>query len=102
MKQLIATFTAKPEHLDQVRDVLRRTAAASRTEPGVLCYDLFDQADSTNTVSIEHYKDDAAFDAHLASDHVKTAVADLDGLLAQDITVQIIEPLDPSAEGTDA
>ena len=54
---------------------------ASRAEPGVLQYDLWREADGERSfVFDELYVDDAAVQAHMASDHFKAF-----GLAARDL-----------------
>ncbi|MGA7489209.1 MAG: putative quinol monooxygenase [Xanthobacteraceae bacterium] len=60
-----ATRTSDADHL-------RQLAAASRKEPGVVRYEVFQRtAPSSQFVIIEGWKDQQSYDAHAASAHVK-------------------------------
>ncbi|MQT12934.1 putative quinol monooxygenase [Segnochrobactrum spirostomi] len=71
--KIIATLVAKPGNADALRALLDDLVAASRTEPGNLRYDLWqDSADPNRFVVDELYRDDAAVAAHRASPHFQT------------------------------
>ena len=62
-------FRAKPEHRDAFRKAMVENATASRTrEPGCRQFDVCEKADG-EVFLYEVYDDEAAFKAHLASDH---------------------------------
>lgn len=67
----------KSEDRDRIQDALRALTAASRLEPGCVTYIPHTLEDDTDTVFIyEQYRDQAARDAHAASEHFqKYAVA---------------------------
>ncbi|HEY6994972.1 MAG TPA: putative quinol monooxygenase [Xanthobacteraceae bacterium] len=66
---------------------LRQLAIASRKEPGVLRYDVFQRtAPSNQFVIIEIWKDQQSYDAHAASAHVKT--------FRQQIAPHLVAPID--------
>ena len=70
--KVIAFVSVKPGHEEAFIDAARICAAASRNEPGVLHYDLWREADGDRRfVFNELYVDDAAVQAHMASDHFK-------------------------------
>lgn len=61
----------KQQEFEQVATELARQVAAN--EPGCLLYNLFKVKDQpTEYVFMEHYKDQAATEAHRASDHFRT------------------------------
>lgn len=65
-------FRAKPEFRTQFRAAMLENAAASRTkEPGCRLFDVCESADGAEIFLYEIYDDEAAFQAHLASDHYK-------------------------------
>jgi quinol monooxygenase YgiN len=67
---VIARYRAQPGSEKQVGDSLRNMLAPSRAESGNLRYDVYrDPQDSAAFVLCEEYTDQAAFAAHLASDH---------------------------------
>ena len=65
-------IVAKPEHRDEFRREMIANATASRTlEPGCRQFDVCESADGAETFLYEIYDDEAAFQAHLATDHYK-------------------------------
>ena len=68
-------------------DYLRQLATASRKEPGVVRYEVFQRtAPSSQFVIIEAWKDQQSYDAHAASAHVKT--------FRQQIEPHLVAPID--------
>ena len=62
-------FRAKPEHRADFRRAMIDNATASRTrEPGCRQFDVCEKADG-EIFLYEVYDDEAAFKAHLATDH---------------------------------
>ena len=67
---VVVTFRAKPEHRAAFREAMLENAAASRTsEPGCRQFDVCESADRNQVFLYEIYDDEAAFKAHLATDH---------------------------------
>jgi quinol monooxygenase YgiN len=67
-----ATWVAKEDDVDLVREALRHLTAASRAEPGNRCYQPHQAEDEPAVFRIfEVYDDEAAFEAHGASDHFR-------------------------------
>ena len=65
-------FVAKPEFRDDFRREMIANAEASRTrEPGCRQFDVCESADGATIFLYEIYDDEAAFQAHLATDHYK-------------------------------
>jgi quinol monooxygenase YgiN len=65
-------FRAKPEYRAQFRNEMLENAAASRTkEPGCRLFDVCESPDGADIFLYEIYDDEAAFQAHLATDHFK-------------------------------
>ncbi|MGA1798845.1 putative quinol monooxygenase [Sphingomonas sp. 4RDLI-65] len=70
--KIIAFVTVKPGEEDAFTAAARICVAASRAEPGVLHYDLWRETEGDRRfVFNELYVDDAAVQAHMASDHFK-------------------------------
>lgn len=64
-------FVTKPEHRAEFRREMIANATASRTrEPGCRQFDVCESADG-EIYLYEIYDDEAAFQAHLATDHYK-------------------------------
>ena len=63
-------FVAKPEFRDAFRKEMVANAEASRTrEPGCRQFDVCESDDRSTIFLYEIYDDEAAFKAHLATDH---------------------------------
>ena len=87
-------FTFAPEDADTAEAMLRELRESSREEEGVIGFDVARSRDKPNVFALwEQYRDRAAFDAHVATDHYKRLV--LDGLrpLAQQRDGEIVFPL---------
>jgi quinol monooxygenase YgiN len=68
--KVVAIVVAKTGREEAFVDAARTVAAASRAEPGVLSYELWREAEGERRfVFTELYRDRAAVDAHMASDH---------------------------------
>jgi len=66
-----------------VRGVLSALIAPSRREVGCYRYDLLQNPDDPcDFCFVERWEDDQAFAQHSATEHVKTAVAGVEGLVA--------------------
>jgi len=79
--KVVAFVSVKPGQEDGFIAAARDCVAASRAEPGVLRYDLWREAEGERRfVFDELYVDDAAVQAHMASDHFKAF-----GMAARDL-----------------
>ncbi len=66
MKILHAQFTAKPEHVDEVAQMITDLAAKVRTEEGNILFDVYQHAeDPSKFFVMEIYRDEEAFQAHI-------------------------------------
>ena len=66
---LYAEFTAKPDVVDTVEELLRGFARTVRAEPGNLAFDVYRRADAPARFYVfEIYRDRAAFEKHLAAE----------------------------------
>ena len=79
--KIIAFVPVKPGAEEAFEAAAAICVAASRDEPGTLYYDLWREADGEQRyVFNELYQDQAAVDAHMASDHFKAF-----GMAARDL-----------------
>ncbi len=79
--KVVAFVSVKDGAEDQFVAAARICVAASRSEPGVLHYDLWrEQQGERRFVFNELYTDQAAIDAHMTSDHFKAF-----GMAARDL-----------------
>lgn len=96
--KVIAFVTVKPGQEEAFEAAARTCVAASRAEAGVLHYDLWREAEGERRyVFNELYADQAAVQAHMASDHFKAF-----GLAARDLaaarpTIVATTPVDVAA-----
>jgi quinol monooxygenase YgiN len=83
MLNVIATIRAQPAHADHVAEVMRKLAAASRTESGCHGYRVFRCADDAALFkTFEQWTDVDAEAAHMDSAHIAAAFAAAGPLLA--------------------
>ena len=87
---LIVTVTVEPAHAAEFEKVLGVLAASSlANEPGTLTYKLARSEDDPRCYRIvEIYQDQAALDAHMASEWLKTAGQAIGGLTSGQADVQ--------------
>ncbi|HTA38786.1 MAG TPA: putative quinol monooxygenase [Candidatus Acidoferrales bacterium] len=70
-------FTYAPENAEKVEPMFRELQEASRKEPGVVAFDVARGRNDANVYVLwEVYRDDAALEAHKASEHFKRLVLD--------------------------
>jgi autoinducer 2-degrading protein len=68
-------YTFAANDADKVEAILRELRDASRKEEGVITFDVGRGRDEPNVFALwEEYRDQAALDAHFASDHFKRLV----------------------------
>jgi quinol monooxygenase YgiN len=78
-----AEFPIDPEKRDEALDLIRELAEQSRTEDGVIDYQVATDIDDPNLFRFtERYEDEAAFGAHAETDHFGTFESALPDLLA--------------------
>jgi quinol monooxygenase YgiN len=96
---VIARYRVRAGEEDKVAAALREMIAPTRAEPGNLDYRAFrDPADPAMFVLFERYTDEAAFDAHRASEHFRTWLAgQVLPALADRIRLDLV-PLDQGPE----
>jgi len=96
----VAIITAKPGSGTEVERVLRDLAVATHAEPGCLLYSLQQgMRDPDVFVTVEKWDSLESLESHLASDHLASALALTEDLLAA--APQII-PAQPIAVGEPA
>lgn len=70
----IAHLVAKPGQADALFQVLQSLIQPSRAEPGCLSYQLHHNIENPDMFTfIDKFKDQAAFDYHCETEHIKTA-----------------------------
>jgi quinol monooxygenase YgiN len=85
---IVVKFTVRPELADSWLDIVADFTTATRAEAGNVFFDWSRSVDDPNVyVLTEGFQDDAA-EAHVTSEHFKTAMAELPKAIAT--TPQII------------
>ena len=75
-----ATLPILADKRDEFLGAVGGLVEASNAEPGVLGYALYESATAPNDfIMVEHYADEDAFNAHLASAHFQGAAQHLAG-----------------------
>lgn len=96
---VFASLIPKPDRANEVEAELRRMVAATRSEAGNRRYDLFRMANGSPGFHLfEIYDDEAAVDAHRASEHYRTYREKVAGCLAEPPDVKVLAALDVSGE----
>lgn len=68
---VVARIVARPDTIDEVRQVLSGMIAPTRREDGCLKYELYQNAvDPTDFTFVEEWTDGAALDKHAAAPHI--------------------------------
>jgi quinol monooxygenase YgiN len=73
--QVIARYTVAEDNRPEVLDLVAQVAEASRTEPGNLSFEAYQNtADPADIVLLERYASREAFAAHRETDHFHNLV----------------------------
>jgi quinol monooxygenase YgiN len=87
-------FTFAPEDADRAEAILRELRDASRKEQGVVTFDVGRSQKQANVFALwEQYRDSAALDAHVATEHFKRLVLNGVRPLAQQRKGKILLPI---------
>jgi len=77
--------TVEPASQERVMDLLAQMAVRSRAEDGVIDYRVTVDIEDPNVLRIvEQYEDEAAFESHESSDHLKRFQSDIEPCLADE------------------
>ncbi len=80
---IVAKNPVRPEHADDWPSLMEEFTAATRAEPGNICFDWYRSVEDPNVyVLVEAFVDGAAGEAHVNSTHFKAAMVRLSELLA--------------------
>src|SRR3954452_11454635 len=84
-KTLYAEFTVMPGNESRVAEMMRELTALVRQERGNLVFDPYiEEANPNRYFVFEVYRDDAAFEAHIAADYGARFNAELTDLIEGD------------------
>lgn len=91
----MATIPARADAVDEVRAALRELVAATQAEEGCHAYDLYESGAAAGTfVTLERWRSQADLDAHLGSEHVAAAFAAAGPLLAGEVAIHPLTPVE--------
>lgn len=82
--RVVARIIAKNDKTSEVRELLSALIAPTRNESGCISYQLLqNRSDPTDFTFVEEWETETAFDAHLATNHIKEALPKLERIAAQ-------------------
>jgi quinol monooxygenase YgiN len=88
---IVARVTLKADKIKAFTDAARDIIEKSNKEPGCKSYQLFqDPYDNTKFVFVEEYKNQAAVDAHFASEYFKAFGPKIADLVAEPAKIKIV------------
>jgi quinol monooxygenase YgiN len=88
---IIAKVSVKPDKVKAFTEAAKDIIAKSNKEPGCKSYQLYqDPYDNTKFVFVEEYKNQAAVDAHFASDYFKAFGPKIADLVAEPAKIKIV------------
>lgn len=96
MLVLHARLPIKPEMRETFLSAIGGLVEASNAEPGVLSYECTESLKTPNLfIVIEEYTDQAALDAHMASEHFQAAAGGLGDMLGGAPELKLFEAGEP-------
>jgi len=82
--RVVARIVAVPDKIDELRALLLAMVEPSRTEAGCRSYELLhNMTDPTDFTFVQEWDDEAAYDAHMSTDHFKQVTMQLSGMVKQ-------------------
>ena len=88
---IVAKLNVKPDKVKAFTEAAKEIIEKSNKEPGCKSYQLYqDPYDNTKFVFVEEYKNQAAVDAHFASDYFKAFGPKISDLVAEPGKIKII------------
>lgn len=80
--RVVARIVAKSDRTSELGELLRSLVPPTRSEKGCIQYDLLqNQAEPADFTFVEVWASQADLDAHLASEHLQSALLKLNGLV---------------------
>ncbi|XGV97725.1 MAG: putative quinol monooxygenase [Leptolyngbya sp. BL-A-14] len=82
--RVVARLIAFPDKIEAAKTLLLGLVEPTLRDAGVIRYNLLqNQADPTDFTFVEEWESQDALDAHLASEHIQAAIAQMPGLFAE-------------------
>jgi quinol monooxygenase YgiN len=95
---VIAIFTPKPEHRDEIRNLLLRVTPLVHSEPGCEFYAMNEDVDG-RFIHIEAWKSRELWQQHNLRDSVSEIVAGVEGKLVRNVEVYEMYNLPTGGQG---
>ncbi len=87
-------FTFAPEDADKAEDLLRELRDESRKEDGVIGFNVGRSKEQPNVFALwEEYRDKAALDSHIATDHFQRLVIHGVRIMAKQRNAETVFPI---------
>ena len=87
--RVIARLRARPEKVDELREVLYGLLVPTRRESGCIRYEMLEnQEDPTEFTFTEEWTDAAALATHFETEHIRSALARFPDLLAEELDLR--------------
>ena len=88
--RVVARIKAKPDKIDEVRELLSALVEQTRKESGCITYDLLqNRNDPTDFTFVEEWASDSALDSHSISDHIKALAPKLQPIVTEPPDIRI-------------
>jgi quinol monooxygenase YgiN len=90
---IVATLRVQPDKIELFEKIFAQlTAKVKANEPGALTYQLTRSRNEPTTYKcLELYRDQAAVDHHVTTDHFKAAMRDLAAVLSSDLEPEFLD-----------
>ena len=87
--RIIARIKAKPDTVEETRELLSRLVEPTRKEAGCLAYELLQNRDDpTEFTFVEEWRDEAAIAEHFETEHIKAALQKFAELAAEPLDLR--------------
>ncbi|MEG3436939.1 putative quinol monooxygenase [Pannus brasiliensis CCIBt3594] len=91
---VIARVIASIDRIEETRELMVSLLEPTRRENGCIRYDLFQNRENPAEFTfIEEWQDQASLDAHLASPHIRDAIAKLPSLFVSGPVITLYDPV---------
>jgi quinol monooxygenase YgiN len=81
--RVVAHLTSKQDKIEETRAALLALIGPTRAEEGCIVYELMqNDAEPSDFTFVEEWASDAALDAHLQSEHIRTLQSKADDIFA--------------------